>query len=199
MNPPPKLVPEETIRAQAADAAAKQTMHRVSWWYFIAAILAALLLVLPSILVKWRDLSAPLPVVVHNQRVHWVGPRTLELTSDGADWTDSCPIVTISRFLLLKSGPLVPVPAAIISGPLKGLLADPRFDLHDIVPQRRPPSVMRIEVPGWIKDPAEVQYYQSTIRVPDDRPCASGRTWNQTLAQLTVPDPPTSAMEGRPQ
>jgi hypothetical protein len=139
---------------------------------------------------RWRTIVAEQqpPIVIHNQRIVWTGPRTFDSNSDGSTWTRTCPLVVISRGVLLKDGTFVGLPARVISGPLKGTQRNPRFEIRDITPQERQPNVIRFDLPDWL-DASDLTLYQVTMRVPNDTPCADGYTGTSTYL-LTIPDAP---------
>jgi hypothetical protein len=174
-------------------------------WGSLAVIVvcAIVAVVMPGIttLDRLRALVAdvPPPIVIHSQRIVWMGPRVLESHSDGATWTRTCPIVIISRGILLKDGAFVGLPATIMSGPLKGTQRNPRFEIRDLTPQEREPSVIRFDLPDWRDadgdyqiQPPDVTLYQVTMIVPNDRPCADGYA-GTSVYRLTIPDPPHAA------
>ena len=139
---------------------------------------------------RWRAIVAeqPPPIVIHNQRIVWVSPRAFESNSDGSTWTRTCPLVVISRGVLLEDGTFVGLPAEVISGPLKGTQRNPRFEIRDITPQERAPNVIRFTLPDWLQ-PADISLYQVTMRVPDNAACADGYTGTSTYL-FTIPAPP---------
>jgi hypothetical protein len=130
----------------------------------------------------------PPPIVIHNQRIVWTGPRTFDSNSDGSTWTRTCPLLVISRGVLLKDGTFVGLPARVISGPLKGTQRNPRFEIRDITPQERAPNVIRFDLPEWI-DASDLTLYQVTMIVADDRPCQDGYA-GTSVYRLTIPGPP---------
>jgi hypothetical protein len=168
-------------------------MKRILAWaphFFYAALGAAIVLMLPATVATWTRIASlvsdvPAPIVVYNQRIVWVGPRTFETHSDGASWTRSCPVIIVSRGVMLRDGTFVGIAGEVVSGPLKGTQRNPRYELRDLTPQERGPSVFRFTLPDYI-DPSEVAMYQATFTVPDDRACGDGYV-GVTVVRLTFP------------
>lgn len=169
---------------------------------FVAVVVlsVAAVVVLPGFvtLERLRTILAdqPPPIIVHNQRVRWVAARTFETYSEGAEWTRTCPVVVVSRGVLLNDGTFVGISGQIMSGPLKGTQRDPRFEILNLTPQQREPSVFRFTLPDWRRSdgsfqilPSDVSLYQATFTAPNDRPCADGYT-GMTTVRLTIPEPP---------
>jgi hypothetical protein len=176
-------------------------MRLVRWLFVAIVILSCGAIIVPPGAIKLEKLRTlladqPPPIVVHNQRVRWVADRTFETYSEGAEWTRTCPVVVVSRGVLLNDGTFVGISGEIMSGPLKGTQRDPRYEILNLTPQQRAPSVFRFTLPDWRRAdgsfqirPSDVSLYQATFTVPDDRMCADGYT-GVTTVRLTFPDPP---------
>jgi hypothetical protein len=155
---------------------------------FGVGLTLATVTVLPGIVEEWDRLTAELPIIIKDQRINWQAPRILHTRSEGVRWTDTCPVVSLARYLVMEDGEAIPVNGKITAGPLAGTTRAPRYEIA-ISPMERPGSEFEINVPDWI-DVNKIKFFMSTIKVPNDRPCESGRVWNQTLLQITVPPRP---------
>lgn len=117
------------------------------------------------------------PIVIKNQVFDWTGPRTLRSTSEGATWTRTCPVVLMSRGVLLSDGGYVGLEAIIRSGPLAGIAHNPRWQLTDLTPQERPGSVIEYQLPSYVNI-GEVVAYSLIQRTPVEQAsvgCPAGR------------------------
>lgn len=137
--------------------------------------MALLIATVSPIIVQLVPSSAP-PIQILNQRFEWVGPRTLQSTSDGSIWTRTCPLVLTSRGLLMQDGGYVGVSAVVISGPLVGATFDPRYEVTNMTPQKRGASVVQYDIPPWIKDDEldQILSFSFIQRVNADQPCTDG-------------------------
>ncbi len=157
----------------------------------VTALSAVLVFVLPGINLLAR-ISAYLndtpSIIIHNQRFEWVGPRTLQSTSDGTTWTRTCSLILTSRGALMADGGYVGLSARVMSGPLKGATFDPRYEVKDMTPEERGPSVIQYDIPTWIKDGDldDMIAFNLIQRVPLDRPCTDGYT-GRFEANVTIP------------
>jgi hypothetical protein len=123
------------------------------------------------------------PIIqIHNQRIKWVGERTLETRSDGAHWSKECPVVQFSRTILLDGGG-VDVPAVeFTDGPLKGALDT----VMPIKPRNLGPSTIQITLSPSVA-PELALFYFTVVRVPTDTPCTDGWSGSQIVAMITIP------------
>lgn len=161
----------------------------------VASALLSLLWVAAPYLKALLPTSQP-PIVINGPRIAWVDYDVFETRSAGADINRECDVVKASRLLLLKDGNQVGLVAKFISGPLSGTMRPPRYDLNPIKPGHRDGSVIQYTVPSYV-DPAEIDQFIITFRVPANAPCKDGFTGAFGYS-LDVPPNPWPASRGDP-
>ena len=108
--------------------------------------------------------------------------------TDGVSRVRTCQVVLISRSFLMTDDSYVAASARIIEGQRAGMVLEPRSDLHDIVPEKTGPTVVRYEIPYWVKDPDldQIKAFRLVQTVPDNQPCAAGYS-GQHVTTVTIP------------
>ena len=168
---------------------------KASWWALGVAAALALLAFVPPVVVSWRQLVRPPPITVHGLRYRWTGPRTFETQSDAAEYTNECPSVTLSRYVLLEDGSTAPLQAEILSGPLVGQSRAPRWRAN-IKPEMRAGARVRLTIPDWV-EPGQAEVYVFTQQVANNEPCVDGWTGAADVARLKLSDPPDGGEVGK--
>lgn len=165
----------------------KLKLSSASHVVFCGGFLLALVAYVPPVMVSWQRLNQPPPIVLYGMRYEWVGPREFETTTDGTDYTNTCSAVHQSRYILLKDGGQVPVPARFVDGPRAGEVQQPR-NVVNTKPEKRPGSKVRIVVPEWV-DLDLLEVYAVTQQVTNNRPCADGWVGMADMVRLTIRPP----------
>lgn len=151
---------------------------------FLTGAALALVSVLPPLVLTWQRLNQLPPIVIHGMSYQWIGPRTFETKTDGTDYTNDCPAVLQSRYVLLRDGGQVPVYAKFIEGPRAGEIQKPR-NVVAIKPEKRKGSKVQIEIPDWV-DMDKVETYVITQQATNNLPCADGWTGMADMVRLTI-------------
>lgn len=160
----------------------------LSWLLLGGALVMATIAYVPPFVTTWKRLIQSPPIVAKGWSWEWTGPHTFDTISTEVEYTNSCPIVTLSRYVLLNDGTTAPLEARFLTGPLVGQTRAPRSRI-DLAPLRHGGSRVRLTIPDWV-DPKDVQLYVFTQQVADNEPCADGWTGLADVVRLKLTPPP---------